>query len=56
VHDYYPQRRLMERVTIRGDRPFGAGEAARVSELRKFKMPPLSSLPASRAVRQFERE
>ena len=25
VHDYYPQRRLMERVTIRGDRPFGPG-------------------------------
>jgi taurine dioxygenase len=56
VHDYYPQRRLMERVTIKGDRPFGVGEAAKVSELRKFKMPPLSSLPASRAVRQFERE
>jgi len=56
VHDYYPQRRLMERVTIRGDRPFGTGEAAKVSELRKFKMPPLQSLPGSRAVRQFERE
>jgi taurine dioxygenase len=23
VHDYYPQRRLMERVTIRGERPRG---------------------------------
>jgi taurine dioxygenase len=23
VHDYWPQRRKMERVTIRGDRPFG---------------------------------
>jgi taurine dioxygenase len=56
VHDYYPQRRLMERVTIRGDRPFGTGDVAKVSELRKFKMPPLSSLPASRAVRQFERD
>jgi hypothetical protein len=46
----------MERVTIKGDRPFGAGEAANVSELRKFKMPPLSSLQTSRAVRQFEKE
>jgi len=56
VHDYYPQRRLMERVTIRGDRPFGTGDVAKISELRKFKMPPLSSLQATRAVRQFERE
>ena len=42
-------------MTIRGDRPFGTGEVAKVSELRKFKMPPLQSL-ASRAVRQFERD
>jgi taurine dioxygenase len=54
VHDYYPQRRLMERVTIRGDRPRGAGEVADVSELRKFKMPPLMSL-TDRALRQHER-
>jgi taurine dioxygenase len=25
VHDYYPQKRKMERVTIKGDRPFGIG-------------------------------
>ena len=54
VHDYYPQRRLMERVTINGDRPQGSGEVAKVSELRKFKMPPLMSLKG-RAVRQHER-
>jgi taurine dioxygenase len=54
VHDYYPQRRLMERVTIKGDRPQGAGEVARVSELRKFKMPPLMSFK-QRALRQHER-
>lgn len=30
VHDYYPQRRKMERVTIKGDRPFGIG-AGRVA-------------------------
>jgi taurine dioxygenase len=54
VHDYYPQRRLMERVTMKGDRPQGTGEVAKVSELRKFKMPPLMSLK-ERAIRQHER-
>ena len=54
VHDYYQQRRLMERVTIKGDRPTGTGEVAKVSELRKFKMPPLMSLK-ERATRQHER-
>lgn len=56
VHDYYPQRRLMERVTIKGDRPLGAGEPAQVSELRKFKMPPLSSMDGRRSRRQHERD
>ncbi len=28
VHDYYPQRRRLERVTIQGDRPVGAARAA----------------------------
>jgi len=54
VHDYYPQRRLMERVTIKGDRPRGTGDAAKPSELRKFKMPPLMALK-DRAIRQHER-
>lgn len=55
VHDYYPQRRLMERVTVKGDRPEGPGAVAQQSELRRFKMPPLSSFERSRAQRQFER-
>jgi taurine dioxygenase len=55
VHDYYPQRRLMERVTIKGDRPRGTGAVANPSELRKFKMPPLMSFK-DRAVRQHERD
>jgi taurine dioxygenase len=28
VHDYYPQRRRLERVTIKGDRPVGPERAA----------------------------
>ncbi len=55
VHDYYPQRRLMERVTIRGDRPLGAGEAAAGSEIRKFKAPPVMSM-ATRQARQHEKD
>ena len=43
VHDYYPQRRLMERVTIKGDRPVGVGEAATGSAIRKYKAPPVMS-------------
>jgi taurine dioxygenase len=42
LHDYYPQRRLMERVTIAGTRPVGADPAADPSDLRRYLMPPLS--------------
>jgi taurine dioxygenase len=37
VHDYYPARRAMERVTIKGDRPMGAAVAAQGTALRRFK-------------------
>ncbi len=56
VHDYYPQRRLMERVTIKGDRPFSTEEVAKVSQLRKFKVAQYDHLDQRRAARQFERE
>lgn len=56
VHDYYPQRRLMERVTIKGERPLGAGDTANPAELRRLKTPDLAALEGSRAVRQFERD
>jgi len=56
VHDYYPQRRLLERVTIRGERPAGAGEPADAGELRRLKMPDISALAGQRVKRQFERD
>jgi taurine dioxygenase len=55
VHDYYPARRLMERVTIKGDRPFGAGERAEGPALRKFK--PGAEIPdKDRATRRHQRD
>ena len=42
LHDYYPQRRLMERITIAGTRPLAADPPADPSDLRKYLMPPLS--------------
>ncbi len=53
VHDYYPQRRLMERVTIKGERPRGTGEVAKESELRRLKAPSVMSF-ANRPKRQHE--
>ncbi len=44
VHDYYPQRRLMERITIKGDRPFGTGETADSAQLWRRKLPWLMDL------------
>ncbi|MCL4798937.1 MAG: TauD/TfdA family dioxygenase [Burkholderiales bacterium] len=54
LHDYYPQRRLMERVTIRGDRPVGDAPPADPAELRRYLMPPLTAFEATRAKRQHD--
>ena len=43
LHDYYPQRRLMERVTVCGTRPMADQPAAESSDLRRYLMPPLSA-------------
>lgn len=55
LHDYYPQRRLMERVTISGTPPIPASEATNPAELRRYLMPPISAFNNSRQKRQHER-
>ena len=54
LHDYYPQRRLMERITIAGDLPVGEVEPADPSELRRYLMPPLAAFRNSRQKRLNE--
>ena len=53
VHDYYPQRRLMERVTIKGDRPFGTGEEVDAKSLHRRKVPSVMDFK-NRPKRQHE--
>lgn len=56
VHDYYPQRRLMERITIAGDRPVGDAPSADPKDLRRFLMPPITDSAGTRQRRQHERD
>lgn len=37
IHDYHPQRRKLERITIRGDRPFSSEPAAPLDVVRSRK-------------------
>ncbi len=37
IHDYYPQRRLMERVTIKGDRPVGVAPVLEGASVKSQK-------------------
>ena len=55
VHDYYPQQRKLDRITIEGDRPVGTGAKADKSEIRRRKVPSLLSF-ANRPKRQHERD
>jgi taurine dioxygenase len=54
LHDYYPKRRLMERVTVKGTRPIPAEPAADPRDLRRYLMPPLSAFKATAQKRQHE--
>lgn len=56
LHDYYPQRRLMERVTIAGTKPLPDGPAAEAKDLRRYLMPPLSSFRGSGLVQKRQHE
>jgi taurine dioxygenase len=56
IHDYYPQRRLMERVTIAGTPTLPAFASADPKELRKYLMPPLSQFRNKGTVPQREHE
>lgn len=51
-HDYYPHRRLMERVTLRGDRPVGDAPPADPKELRRDLMPRITDFADTRRKRQ----
>ena len=54
LHDYYPQRRKLDRITIKGDRPIGDAPAADISTLRLYLSPPLSEFEATRAKRHSD--
>lgn len=55
IHDYYPQQRKLDRITIQGDKPFGNGTVASESELIKRKVPSLLDFKG-RPKRQHEKD
>jgi taurine dioxygenase len=57
VHDYWPQRRRMERVTLKGDRPFGVESADSVGGIKKawLRTEGLTAASGETAARNFER-
>ena len=54
-HDYYPQRRSMERVTITGDIPIGVTEPYTPETVEGLGMVNPTERPRKPPVRQFER-
>ena len=56
VHDYYPQRRRMERVTLRGERPLGPSAPDLPDEWpRRNRFSAPSETVAQETTRQFQR-
>ena len=55
LHDYYPEQRMMERVTISGvTKPIADAPAPNPSTLQRYLMPPISEFPESRQKRQHD--
>jgi len=55
VHDYYPQQRMLERVTIGASQPpIADAPAPDTATLRKYLMPPIEQFSGSRQKRQHE--
>ncbi len=51
LHDYYPQRRKLDRVTLQGTRPVADASPPDRSEVRRDISPPLSEFEETRARR-----
>ena len=54
LHDYYPNRRKMDRVTVAGERPLPAFPPAPVDTIRRDIMPPIREFADSRLRYQHE--
>lgn len=54
VHDYYPQRRMMDRVTLEGTVPVGDAPPPDPSEISRVRMPNLADFAETRAPRHNE--
>lgn len=54
LHDYYPNRRMLERVTVMGTKPVAATPPADPADLRRFLMPPITAFEGVRQKRQHE--
>ena len=55
LHDYYPQQRMMERVTISGvSKPIADAPAPNPATLQKYLMPPISEFQKSRQKRHHD--
>tara|TARA_B100000676_G_scaffold311792_1_gene383079 strand:+ start:65060 stop:66028 length:969 start_codon:yes stop_codon:yes gene_type:complete len=55
LHDYYPKRRLMERITVKGTAPIAASEAVEPGMVQRYLCPPVMAFSSkSRQKRQHE--